>query len=91
MRGRQVGHGRKRPPRLSKAAVAAVASVMPVSGRGVGVGVGGYGGTLLSHELTVGTDYELVITNLGGLSRYLIGDVVRPVGHMPWPRRHPYM
>ena len=38
------------------------------------------GGTLLSHELSVGADYELVITNLGGLCRYRIGDVVKVVG-----------
>ena len=38
------------------------------------------GGTLLSHELTVGADYELVISNLGGLCRYRIGDVVKVVG-----------
>ena len=34
------------------------------------------GGTLLPHEATIGRDYELVITNLGGLYRYRIGDVV---------------
>ena len=28
------------------------------------------GGTLLGHQLAVGDDYELVITNLGGLYRY---------------------
>jgi len=28
------------------------------------------GGTLLGHQLAVGQDYELVITNLGGLYRY---------------------
>ena len=36
--------------------------------------------TLLPHEVTVGTDYELVVTTLGGLCRYRIGDVVRVVG-----------
>ena len=38
------------------------------------------GGTLLPHEATIGRDYELVITNLGGLYRYRIGDVVRVAG-----------
>ena len=38
------------------------------------------GGTLLANELAVGTDYELVVTNLGGLCRFRIGDVVRVVG-----------
>jgi len=35
--------------------------------------------TLLAHELTPGEDYELVITNLGGLYRYRLGDVVKLV------------
>ena len=38
------------------------------------------GGTLLADEVVVGEDYELVITNLGGLCRYRIGDVVKVVG-----------
>jgi len=37
-------------------------------------------GTLLPHELCIGEQYELVITNLGGLCRYRIGDVIRVVG-----------
>ena len=47
---------------------------------------GGGGGTaqqprtLLAHELEVGREYELVVTNLGGLARYRIGDVVRVRG-----------
>ena len=39
-----------------------------------------HGGTLLPHELVTGQDYELVVTTLGGLCRYRIGDVVRMVG-----------
>jgi len=38
------------------------------------------GGTLLASELTVGEDYELVVTTLGGLCRYRLGDVVRVAG-----------
>lgn len=38
------------------------------------------GGTLLPHEATIGRDYELIITNLAGLYRYRIGDVVRIAG-----------
>ena len=38
------------------------------------------GATLLPHELQTGSEYELVVTNLGGLCRYRIGDVVRVVG-----------
>jgi hypothetical protein len=36
--------------------------------------------TLLAHEVALNTDYELVVTTLGGLCRYRIGDVVRVVG-----------
>ena len=36
--------------------------------------------TLLAHELAVGREYELVVTNLGGLYRYRLGDVVRVTG-----------
>jgi len=36
--------------------------------------------TLLPSEVSVGTEYELVVTTLGGLCRYRIGDVVRIVG-----------
>ena len=36
--------------------------------------------TLLSHELEAGREYELIITNLGGLYRYRLGDVVRIAG-----------
>ena len=35
---------------------------------------------LLRHELTIGKLYEIVITNLSGLYRYRIRDVVRVVG-----------
>ena len=37
--------------------------------------------TLLAHELEDGRDYEVIVTTLGGLCRYRIGDVVRVVGH----------
>ena len=33
--------------------------------------------TLLSHQLEIGQEYELVITNQAGLVRYRIGDVVK--------------
>ena len=36
--------------------------------------------TLLAHEVALNTDYELIVTTLGGLCRYRIGDVVRVVG-----------
>ena len=48
------------------------------------------GGTLLPHEATIGRDYELVITNLGGLYRYRIGDVVRVAGFHGAPGRVQY-
>ena len=37
--------------------------------------------TKLPRDLDVGTDYELVVTTLGGLCRYRIGDVVKHVGY----------
>ncbi|WP_407446773.1 GH3 auxin-responsive promoter family protein [Fibrobacter sp.] len=37
--------------------------------------------TLLLNELEVGKDYEIVITNLSGLYRYRIGDVITVVGY----------
>eukprot|EP00325_Prymnesiales_sp_UTEX-LB-985_P017138 CAMPEP_0174762376 /NCGR_PEP_ID=MMETSP1094-20130205/109744_1 /TAXON_ID=156173 /ORGANISM="Chrysochromulina brevifilum, Strain UTEX LB 985" /LENGTH=663 /DNA_ID=CAMNT_0015968329 /DNA_START=70 /DNA_END=2062 /DNA_ORIENTATION=- len=58
---------------LTTVAVAAVVAVLAAA-------TGRYDGTLLAHELTVGAEYELVITNLGGLNRYRIGDVVKLVG-----------
>lgn len=36
--------------------------------------------TVLAGELEAGADYELVVTTLGGLCRYRLGDVVRAVG-----------
>jgi len=44
------------------------------------VPVGG-GDPQLAAELELGADYELVVTTLGGLCRYRLGDVVRPVGY----------
>ena len=45
------------------------------------------GDTLLADELAPGQLYELVVTTLGGLCRYRIGDVVEFVkyheGHAP--------
>ncbi len=37
-------------------------------------------GTVLPHEVTVGAEYEPVITNFSGLYRYRMGDVVRITG-----------
>ena len=59
--------------------------------RAAGGGSGGSGGggggadsaqprTLLAHELEAGREYELVVSNLGGLCRYRLGDVVRVAG-----------
>ena len=57
------------------------------AGGGSGGGGGGGGGadsaqprTLLAHELEAGREYELVVSNLGGLCRYRLGDVVRVAG-----------
>ena len=44
-----------------------------------------YDGTLLAHELELGRDYELIVTTLGGLCRYRIGDVVWLISQ-PRPR-----
>jgi hypothetical protein len=41
---------------------------------------GGGGGALLAADVVVGKDYELVVTTLGGLCRYRLGDVVTVVG-----------
>jgi auxin responsive GH3 family protein len=58
--------------------------IMDAPGRVGAAGGGAAGGpshqTLLANELTAGRDYELVVTNLGGLTRYRIGDVVRVRG-----------
>jgi hypothetical protein len=37
--------------------------------------------TLFMEELTVGEEYELIVTNVCGLFRYRIGDVVKCVGY----------
>ena len=39
------------------------------------------GDALLAAELEIGADYELVVTTLGGLCRYRLGDVVRLVSY----------
>lgn len=67
-------------PAGAMAATASTAAMVPTVAAAT-MGDGRYGGTVLAHETIVGEDYELVITNLGGLCRYRVGDVVRVVGH----------
>lgn len=40
------------------------------------------GETRLAHELEIGSAYEVVVTNGGGLWRYRLGDHVECIGHM---------
>jgi auxin responsive GH3 gene family len=68
----------KRPPAYSLIPKALFYEFIPVEGAETEENSSPpLGGTLLANNLAVGEKYELVITNLAGLVRYRMGDVVK--------------